>query len=792
MLYMLRIIHVISFILASFAIFSQEETQQINCIPITPSGCNYITNISFTPSPQYNPSINWGDPFRNQPNSLIPDWLSSHGSPNVYDGINYPNPLPFANSGYSRMAAGNVLGDPANEGIIQKITPLEAGKEYGLSFFKKKDNFTPISYAVDNFYIVLMHCSSYAEFDPSTSEIPAIPVNSQVIYNETSFGNTNWDQVFKCFRANDNYDMIWFFPKQNRNNNNLGVALLSYPELINISNFSAGLSPIPTAPNCTVTIGPNTPNCSVKNAVYTWHGPSGQVITAPPNQQIQVDANDFLNVGIWTLVMTVPGVVNSASLCNIRSTVNLPDCRISFWPKVYYSDKYPQLFKGQNGNIFFDTRIMDINPNLNHVGVYPQPPFNNAFSIQYNTTSGISNWINSDQEIAFVFNSGDLQVANSIGGLNYQYINGGTGLSITPPINIPSGHEIVAEKSSNEFIAVHKYVTGLSTHTDLYLHTSAGSSPPFNLDWVKAVKYNPITKKLFVIVTLPLPGYPPALTVFDLSNNTFDIDANTNPYIPLNYYDRFVQVDNSDNVYVVHNGILQIFDYNTGGYIPINIQGFTNNNLIAFYSNSYPSMNGSYTDNKCLVGQMSEEKIYFLDFGSLAQRNISTNNFLNSPNSTWASTTTDYIINGNTVFIAGSIFGNTQNSVGIGSQQINFLGVGNFSNYLAQFDLTTGFGARFYESQNNNEIVGHNLFDLALFPNPASNFIKVIIENKMTSKSATTYALSIFDHMNNLVVKNDKYQSGADINIFGLKKGVYYIEIISNWGVKKGKTFIKM
>lgn len=755
------------------------------------NGCNFITNNTFTPSSQYIPANHWADPFRYQPESLIPEWRASHGSPNVYDGINYPNTLPFPGARYAGMAAGYIIDDPTNEGIVQKITTLQAGKEYAFSFFKKKDTFNPLAGSVDNLFIVLMHCSDYATFNTDLHVIPQRPANSQEIFNTGVVSNTEWEQIFFCFRAEQNYNMVWVYPQQNRFTPNTGYVLFSYPEIIDISAFNAGPNPTPTLPNCNVTIGPQNPNCGVRNALFTWTGPSNQTINAPPNQQIQVNAADLPNVGQWTLSMTVPNAVNSNNQCDIRSTISIPTCRAAVWPKVYYGDKYPQLFKGQNGNIYLDIGLHNISPNINHIGVLPTPPFDNSFTFQYNSLSGATDWVNRDQVVTYVFNSGDLQVYTTAGGIGQNYISGSTGLPIAPPINLPPGHKVIGEKSSNEFIVLHRYVIGMMVHTDLYLYVGNTPVSSYQLDWVHSIKYNPISKKLFVILYLPLPGYPSALAVFDLTNNTFNIDPNTNPYVPLDLYDRVVQVDDFDRIYVVHNGILQIFNYTIGSYTPVNIPGFSNNNIVAFYSDSEISSNGSYTGNKCLIGQVAEEKIYALDLVGLTQRNISTANFLDPSHSFWASESTDYIIDGNSVFLAGSIHGSIQNFVRFGNQQINFLGVGDFSNFLTKLDLNVDFEDR--STENDNKLLEENLLTVKLFPNPSQNSIRINISDTGREKrDSYSYIISIFNKENNIVFRKGNYQSESEIDISRLKTGIYYVEVIGANGIRAVRSFVKL
>ena len=93
--------------------------------------------------------------------------------------------------------------------------------------------------------------------------------------------------------------MIWIFPHQNypQNQTTSGI-YFAYPQIIDDFSITAGPVPMPIPPNCSVTIGPAIPNCNIiANTIYIWYGPAGQVINAPANQQIQVDASISANVG---------------------------------------------------------------------------------------------------------------------------------------------------------------------------------------------------------------------------------------------------------------------------------------------------------------------------------------------------------------------------------------------------------------------------------------------------------------------------------------------------------------
>ncbi|HAO45432.1 MAG TPA: T9SS type A sorting domain-containing protein [Ferruginibacter sp.] len=358
----------------------------LNCNPVSQSACNFISNSSFTPDAQYDPNVDFVNPFNYDyaGNSRIPSWNIGTGTPTVADGINfpsaawpeYPNP-PVGSPGYYFGAAGLAayLGIYASESIVQKIPQLTAGRSYTLNFYKMYMNFTSrtgSNYPVDHFRIVLMHCSDYQQTFwtnvtfPHNYEVPPLPANSQIIYCESTVFNGSWERSFIKFTPNQNYDMIWIYPEEDHDNpaKETGI-FVSFPELIDITGFNAGGSPNPTPPNCTVTIGPATPNCGPKDAVFTWLGPNGQSITVPlplVSQQIQVDASVAANAGTWTLVMSLPGTVTTNNTCSqnitsVQATVNVPFCGACTPPTISANGPLDQCIQYESPFLTFTTNL---------------------------------------------------------------------------------------------------------------------------------------------------------------------------------------------------------------------------------------------------------------------------------------------------------------------------------------------------------------------------------------------------------------------------------------------------
>jgi len=292
------------------------------------NGCNYSTNGDFVPSGTYNPSnpAHVDAPFKL---NLIPKWIETNGSPQITDEITSPVTTPppgISNYAYLFSTGSGYMGNTSSsgDGIAQKIPALTAGNNYAISFFKKfvkPGVITPGQYNMDKFYVVLMRCNDFSLIRTCDNTIADFPPNSQVVYCESNMNNTAWEQVFFCFTANDSYNMIWILPKQDVNivyNNGAGKSGVDIAglEMINTTNFSAGQTNYPNPyPNCNITIGPTTPNCGVRNAVFNWIDALGNVFPAQPDQRLQITATQFFPQQ-FTLEMSVPNAVYVDLPCN--------------------------------------------------------------------------------------------------------------------------------------------------------------------------------------------------------------------------------------------------------------------------------------------------------------------------------------------------------------------------------------------------------------------------------------------------------------------------------------------
>lgn len=772
------------------------------------NNCNYILNNTFTPNILYIPADHYQDPFDPQIISLIPDWKRSHGSPNIYDGTNYPNTLPFPNSGYSRMGSGNDPLDGSNysEGIVEKIPPLSTGSKYALSFFKKRDTFTPLNFPTDRFFIILMHCEDYNSFDPYSNSIPQYPINHQIIYCERRLENTTWEQVFISFVPNRNYDMIWIFPQQSTTNQNAGAALFSFPELISLQGFTAGPTPNTSSGQCLVTIGPTTPNCSVRNAVFTWYGPSGLAITAPQNQQIQIDASNPQNIGTWTLSMSVPSAVNPASntcsqlLTTVSSTVEVQVCRTESWPKVYSYGRLPSsLLKDNSGNFLVKFLELDMNQSINHIGPSPIPN-SGPYDVTFNYSSnGVTNWFKSQSNNGtppltsnpyFVLGSGDVQWSDYTYSYPNEYYSITTGNSLPGPIIVPATETIIAETTTGTFIT--------KNATSVFVHSPSFGTTSISVTNLIYSKFNAASNKLFIATYNSLSSSY-TFKIFQLSGNILNLLSST-IIQESSYVLTFAQIDDLDNVYVIRNNVLEKYNYQTNTFTPVVISNYTNSNILGFTSSN------PYTENKCLVINKIENNIYFLDLSALESRKINVSNF---PYPTqfpifqtilWGYR---YLVDNGFLYITGSTEANLSNhDLVIGTQTIPAIGSSFHSVFFTKFNLLIDFTNR----HSNNEqaltqnastenitipTIGKN-HKLSLIPNPTKGIIRISFSTNFSSLLTDFSVFLLANNGNRLATYTIKNGLAKSIDVSTLPPGIYYIQIVNNKEQLSIKSFIKL
>lgn len=297
---------------------------QIDCNIKTTNSCNFIQNPTFQSSTtQY--GVTSADAFRQ---NLVPYWYNSHGTcdlnPNVF------SPTPVANTNIAAMVNCNIpqwVNSLVQEGLVGKIRKLTTGRRYALSFFIQTADIPGWYGSYDvRMNVNLINCQNIADSAFSSYIAPPVPSQSQRIFcQDISIVRwANWSQIFVEFTANNDYDMIWFYPEfinapRGEMCNYYGIV---YPELIDITNYSISTETNPVT--CTATL---TADCGVSNAEYIWKNSSGTIVGS--GQQITINA--AANSGNYTVNMTVPTALltnNSCSINNptVSTTTSLQNC----------------------------------------------------------------------------------------------------------------------------------------------------------------------------------------------------------------------------------------------------------------------------------------------------------------------------------------------------------------------------------------------------------------------------------------------------------------------------------
>ncbi len=265
---------------------------KVECNKVSHSGLSLISNSGF----ETIFDINDTNPF---PKGYVHSWVESHGTPSLND-FQVPLTTPtdqFKN--YASMYSWSELREVNGEGITQALPKIKKGDKYRMSFFKKLAREAhEFNDRMDKFLIVLIHCKDYERIHKYPDyNIPILPAASQVIYTENNMLNNQWQEVFKEFIAEDDYDMIWIYPIQSNEISELqGVdftGLIITPNFID-GNFNcsaeqtiSGCNYIPN-PNFQL-IDPTLPSNGYSaffyNNVVDWsdtHGTSDVLNAQPP------------------------------------------------------------------------------------------------------------------------------------------------------------------------------------------------------------------------------------------------------------------------------------------------------------------------------------------------------------------------------------------------------------------------------------------------------------------------------------------------------------------------------
>lgn len=793
-------------LLSVLCLFVTSEAQT-NCnIPITQSGCNYISNNNFTPTTAYNPLLrqHFSNPFGS---NLIPDWNASHGSPQITDGIyDFENQIwlippstpPIPATGFAFFVSYPDPYFPYNEGIVQKIPALTTSTNYLVSFFAKLPVWMS-QQTLQSFKIVLLHCEDAINFTYPGATIPNLTFHHQTIVCQNNVTG-NWQQFLTSFTADEDFDLIWIYPENiySQDATTIGVSF-AYPELIDVSNFSAGSPPNPTPGNCTVTIGPKSPNCGVANATYTWYGPNGLIRTDAINQQIVVDASNNINVGTWTLRMTIPNTVTPNGGCsvepNIFATVDVPTCGQPVWPKVYIAaDGLLWLKKTTGNSIITGANIINMPNNINHIGAVNTSSQEIWNHIHYGISTGITKWTNfaSTPYSPFSLSNGQLQYCH------YPetpfYVDEQIGNLVSGPSILPINcGQIVAEDNG-------VYVTYEGNRLRTYTSTGASDvSFPFSTDgyYYKSVKayFNPISKKVFFIFN----GYTSGgssltyLIIYSLNNGVLNQLYNT--YYDLSNY-KILGVNTIDELFVLNSGgTLQEFEYVTNTFTTLSIQNFNNQSLVTM--NCAEQIVG---DNLLL------KKANDFDLYAINTINSTASSCYNSYvglSSNGGVTSYFFDNGGQQVFVSG-VF-NTNNYT-IANQTLPNISVGAYfqqSTFLTKLDLTSDFTA--LKIRSLNEAVLEPLYvqksiakirsesdekiELSLSQNPVKDILRMNVSG--LNKLSSPLSGYIINTDGKKILSMSILKENNTFSVALLKPGIYYFSLFSKERVIATKLFLK-
>jgi hypothetical protein len=248
----------------------REHHANIRCDEeLVESSCNLIPNPVF---------FTKGDSLEDFSEGAVPGWrdvnnltTDVNGALAINMGWNLPaHPPLWVESNYASMLVDNYSRE--TEGIAAKIFQLVAGNNYAFSFFlssSKVSNYRA-SDGTFKFKIYLAYCQNSDRFSPGNPEILG---EKQLIFCRSfeKMGDTNWQQYFINFKADDKFNMIFIYPEIPEDLSDAGTYLhFLYPELVPIN---------PTHQYVNTNEGGLTylSACGVTNASYEWKGPAGVV-----------------------------------------------------------------------------------------------------------------------------------------------------------------------------------------------------------------------------------------------------------------------------------------------------------------------------------------------------------------------------------------------------------------------------------------------------------------------------------------------------------------------------------
>lgn len=604
--------------------------------------------------------------------------------------------------------------------------------------------------------------------------------------------------------------MIWIYPDEDPILDRHAGLYFSYPELIDISAMQNQVIPA-TQPGCMATL----PYCGPLNSFFNWEGPFGQ--TPPPSpsgQPVLINVNDPFNVGTWTFTLTMPNAtIISPMPCSSQGAVtgsvaisNVCNAPVVIWPKVYSYARAPNCLLKDNANNFVVKFLAtNITQNINHSGFFPTTPpgINHELTLHYNNSGETSWYIEhtltpSYDEPQFITSAGDIQWS---GSPNTLYTNSASGNPSNGPSILPSptNEIIIAEINSNAFIT--------KTSSTINLHSSNGISS-ISINGSIITKFNPFTNKFFIVETALTSPFITSFTVYNVNNNgTFSfVKSNFIPNL------AFVQIDNTnttDNSYFIDSHILVRYDYQNNIFTPVSISNFTNNNIYGIHSNN------PLTENRCLIVNRVEGKIYSLDLVSSTSNFLSTLNLPyndNLPAIQWLSFNYHFAYYLDDVYITGGT--QSGNDLQIGNQLIPALGNFQHSVFFTKFNLSefsfskTSDNYSFKQTPNDYSLEASQktskiyqadnlkpkvIFDgVVLSPNPVRDLLSISMPTNNNFSSNSLHTISIYNNVGVKVLELKKTGKTIFIDTQKLNAGSYFILLRDEKGNRSSKSFVKI
>jgi hypothetical protein len=455
------------------------------------------------------------------------------------------------------------------------------------------------------------------------------------------------------------------------------------------------------------------------------------------------------------------------------------------WPKIYESQESNGIKLDNTGNLFSVSAGINMANNVNHYGAITN--VYGTYSVQYNTTTGISNWFGSGLFPTFSFSNGVDQFLNNSASVIYK--DGTTGNPASGPSYLTASEKVFAE--DNGVLITHDpYTHDLNVKSSSISNTitipSYSGYAWYGIDnWPV---YNPATKKLyFSRYAYHLGNQTYLLYIYQLnSNNTLTLVNN-----PLLNQVKITQVNSADEIFVYNNGTLQKYDYITGTYTPVVIPNFNNTSL------EYVMPTNQIAEDRIITINSTDHMFYCINTVTKTSKKIAY-----TPPSSTLQFYTYYAFNGNDVFISGEFMGP---GFTIGNQSFPLLGTA--SAFVTKFNLQTDFSLRspsenFAKShqlikepissvQQNDKVADQAaIFTAVLSPNPAKNSLIINLKQKDGAK-AELFNISVTNSLGIVMLIKNTTQNTVMIDIAAFKAGTYYVTISTGKGDKLTHVFVK-